>query len=502
MTLAIAWARAAVGVTAPEVRIEVHIATGLPSLTLVGLPRTEVREARARVYSAITNCGFSFPAGRITVNMAPADLPKGGGRFDLAIAMGILAASGQVYSGFDHFEFIGELTLGGDIRAVGAVLPAAYAAREAGRKIIVPVADGHEAALVHPDGAYAANRLSDILEHLANRLPLRTADPPQATPKSPQNQPDLAQVRGQAGPRRALEVAAAGGLNLLLCGPPGTGKSMLALRLPGLLPDLTEQHALEAAAVHSVSGEGLAISTWRRPHLRAPHHSLSTPALIGGGAHPPFPGEVSLAHRGVLFLDEVLELSRSALEALREPLESRQVTISRSRGRVTYPAAFQLIAAMNPCPCGYYGDPLRPCRCTPEQIQRYRAKLSGPLLDRFDLAVEVPRLSPQELIQAPPAEHSSSVAQRVAQARQVAIERCGNITTAIDDEQLRRFCQPTAAATTMLEEAIQALGLSPRGLHRLLRVARTITDLAGGEEIDSHHLAEAISLRRGLDSLR
>lgn len=500
MTLAIAWARAAVGVTAPEVRIEVHIAVGLPSLALVGLPRAEVREARARVHSAITNSGFEFPSGRITVNMAPADLPKGGGRFDVAIAMGILAASGQVSGDFDHFEFVGELTLGGEIRGVRAILPAAYAAREAGRLIVVPGADRHEAALVHPYGAYAADRLSDILEHLANRAPLAPIGEPQEEATPHRRLPDLAEVRGQAGPRRALEVAAAGGLNLLLSGPPGTGKSMLAQRLPGLLPELIEEHALESAAVRSVSGEGLDIANWRQAPVRAPHHTLSTPALIGGGAHPPTPGEVSLAHRGVLFLDELPELPRSALEALREPLESRQVTVSRSRGKVTYPAAFQLIAAMNPCPCGYFTDPTRHCRCSPEQVMRYRARLSGPLLDRFDLAVDVPRLSPLELIEAASSEGSASVAQRVEQARRVAIERNGCITADLDGERLRQFCQPTTEAARLLEQAIHSLCLSPRGMHRILRVARTIADLAGQTAIEAAHLAEAINLRRGLDS--
>ncbi|MCG5530308.1 YifB family Mg chelatase-like AAA ATPase [Halorhodospira halochloris] len=500
MTLAIAWARAAVGITAPEVRVEVHIAMGLPSLALVGLPRTEVREARARVYSAITNSGFLFPSGRITVNMAPADLPKGGGRFDLAIAMGILAASGQVNGDIEHLEFVGELTLGGEIRSVGAVLTAAYAAREAAREIVVPVADSQEAALVHPFGTYPATRLCDILEHLSGRAILAPTGAGKTLSSAALDLPDLAAIRGQSAPRRALEVAAAGGLNLLLSGPPGTGKSMLAERLPGLLPDLSEEHALEAAAVRSVSGEGLDISSWRRPQMRAPHHSLSTPALIGGGAHPPAPGEVSLAHRGVLFLDELPELPRTALEALREPLEVRRVTLSRAKGSVTYPAAFQLIAAMNPCPCGHYGDPTRQCRCSPEQVQRYRSKLSGPLLDRFDIAVEVPRLAPHELVQAPVAESSSSVASRVAKARELAIARCGVIVADLDGEQLNHYCHLAKDASELLEQAIDTLGLSPRGLNRLLKVARTIADLAGRHDIDAAHLAEAINLRRGLDS--
>ena len=389
MSLAIVHSRAQVGVEAPAVTVEAHLANGLPSLALVGLPETAVKESKDRVRSAILNCAFEFPPRRITLNLAPADLPKDGGRFDLAIALGILAASGQVpASALEQLECLGELALSGAIRPVQGVLPAALAARAAGRTLMVPKANAEEASLASGLDVIAVEHLLEVAAHLNGQTPIAPYQA-QGLLRQVLPYPDLAEVQGQIAAKRALLVAAAGSHNLLFSGPPGTGKTLLASRLPGLLPPLDEQEALEVAAIHSVASH-TPLSAWPQRPFRTPHHSASGPALVGGGSRPQ-PGEITLAHQGVLFLDELPEFDRKVLEVLREPLESGHIVIARARDKVRFPARFQLVAAMNPCPCGHLGDPSGRCRCSAEQIQRYRGKLSGPLLDRIDLHLSVPR---------------------------------------------------------------------------------------------------------------
>ena len=494
MSLAVLYSRALAGMEAPLVTVEVHLANGLPQFTIVGLPETEVKESKDRVRAVLLNARFEFPARRITVNLAPADLPKESGRFDLPIALGILVATGQLPGDkLGEYEFAGELALTGDVRPIRGALAMTLKACHDGRAFFLPQANAAEAALVREARVFPAANLLQVCAHLAGRELLQ---PFAGTPLATQIEyADFSEVKGQAHAKRALEVAAAGGHSVLMMGPPGTGKTMLAARFPGVLPAMTDAQALETAAVQSLTAQGFKVEHWRRRPFRAPHHTASGVALVGGGSNPR-PGEISLAHHGVLFLDELPEFDRSVLEVLREPLESGRITISRAARQADFPAEFQLIAAMNPCPCGYFGHFNNKCHCTPDAIRRYRSKISGPLLDRIDIQIEVPAVPQLELVKATPGESSIQIRARAEAAYTQQIKRQGKPNAKLEVKQIDTLCAPDEAGAELLKQAIARMGLSARAYHRILKVARTIADLEQASDIKTNHIAEAIQYRR------
>src|SRR5450830_734096 len=495
MSLAVLYSRALSGMDAPEVVVEVHLANGLPSFTIVGLPEAEVKESKDRVRAALQTAQFEFPARRITVNLAPADLPKESGRYDLPIALGILAASGQIpNAGLDGYEIAGELALTGELRPIRGALAMTYKASGSGRTFILPQDSAAEAGLVSEATILPAKSLLEVCAHLSGHTQIPRYLPEQAF--SFYDYPDFNEVKAQSLPKRALEIAAAGGHSLLMIGPPGTGKSMLATRFPGILPSMTEQEALESAAIQSLNG-AYKHALWKRRPFRSPHHTASGVALVGGGGIPR-PGEISLAHHGVLFLDELPEFDRKVLEVLREPLESGHITISRAARQADFPARFQLVAAMNPCPCGYVGHSNGKCRCTPETINRYQDKISGPLLDRIDLQIQVAALPHADLLRQADGETSASIHARVEAAFERQQKRQGKANNLLSTSEIDALCQPDSAAQQLLTQAITKFAWSARAYHRVLKVARTIADLAAAETISTPHVAEAIQYRRAL----
>ncbi|MEQ8289581.1 MAG: YifB family Mg chelatase-like AAA ATPase [Gammaproteobacteria bacterium] len=498
MGLARVYSRAQHGIHAPEVVVEVHLSRGLPGFTIVGLPETTVKESKERVRSAILNNQFEFPLSRITINLAPADLPKEGGRFDLPIAVGILFASGQLQSDeMDDYEFIGELSLTGELRKISGALPVSMAAAESGRKLLLPKANADEAALVAATSCKPASHLLDVCAHFSCTDSIESYNNNAFLYTDDNYDVDMQDVIGHEHAKRALEIAAAGGHNLLMIGHPGSGKTMLAERMLTIMPPLQVEQALESAAIASISHHGFDIRCWRKRIIRSPHHSASAVALVGGGSIPR-PGEISLAHNGILFLDELPEFDRKVLEVLREPLESGRIIISRAARQVEFPARFQLIAAMNPCPCGYLGEKNGRCRCTEEQVSRYQNRISGPLMDRIDMIVEVNSLAEKIIcnVNNESAETSQTIRERVISAFDLQMQRLGKTNATLSKKEIDHYCLLNEEQRQLLQVATKKLGLSGRAIHRILKVARTIADLSGSENILLQHLSEAINYRK------